>query len=96
MKSLVVIDNGTIDQLLRTPNVATQIPCLANPPPAPGFKPCCGGYSSQVDYAALKNCLAMLDSASLKIVKQALGASQVRVFRATTHHGKNVTVRHTR
>lgn len=96
MRNLVTIDNGVIDQLLRTPAVARAIPCLAKPPPAKGFAPCCGGYSGHVDYGAIKQCLALLDSAGLKLVKEALGARQIRIFRSTTHRGRPGTVRHTR
>lgn len=96
---LVVIDNGVIDSLLADPRIASQIPCLANPPAAKRVSSCggCGGGVQSVDYGAIKTCLALLDSAGLRQVKSFLGAGQVRVYRSTKNSaGKTVTVKHTR
>lgn len=96
--SLVVIDNATIDSLLRAEELLRYIPCLANPQKAATVRRgCCDdGGSAAVDYGAIKNCLAGLDTVNTRRIKDFLGATQIRFYRPSQRDGKPVTIKHTK
>lgn len=94
----ITVDNGVIDRLLATPQLAALLPCLSAPPrrrQRPGCSSCSGG-NSNIDYAAIKMCLATADVKALQRLKHGLGATKLIIHRATTRKGQPGTVRHTR
>lgn len=100
MRDLVIIDNSVIDVLINDRHFAAKIPCLSNPPiltaPNYGCGSCGSSGSKNVDYNAIKNCLGMLDSQNLKLLKQRLNAVRIRLHRVVTRNGKQEGIKHTR
>jgi len=89
----LVLDNAAIAQMLAQPQVFGTIPCLREPPrKEAGCGQC--GPSAQVDYNAIKACLAGLAPEYVLQLKQLLGVREIHVFRATSHRGGRAAVLH--
>ena len=101
MRDLVIIDNSVIDALINDMHFASQVPCFANPAPmsvASISNPGCGycGGNTGLDYNAIKNCIGMLDSTKLNILKRRLDAKRIRIFRQVDKNGRIEGLKHTR
>lgn len=88
-----VLDNSAIERMLAQPAIFGQIPCLRNPPRKEAGCGSCGS-NSQVDYNAIKACLAGMDPSFVTQLKQLLGVREIQLFRATTHRGNKAAVLH--
>lgn len=97
MANDVSLTNDLIDVLLANSSVVALVPCLqqARQVAEPG---CCtgGGGAVVLDYQAIKDCIALTDSSSVQIIRHALRADSLVVYRQTTRNGRRVTVKHKR
>lgn len=91
--ALVTIDNSVIDRLLGNAALTAKIPFLQSPPRA-NRRSCCD--AGTIDYRAIKSWLAGVDTKTLGLIKQTLGAGKIRFYRPTRHNNKTVTVKHTK
>ena len=93
---LVVVDDSVIQRLLANPQAVAALPFLKDVQQSARAAHCSSCDPANVDYAAVKNSLAALDSAGLRALKTILNAERIRFFRPTRHQNRPVVVKHTR
>lgn len=95
--NVVSLTNDMIDTLLGNAGLVALVPCLQHLREVSASNCCSGGGGDVIlDYQAVKDCIALTDSASVQIIRRALHADAIVVYRQTTHGGRRVVVKHTR
>lgn len=91
MPELVVIEDATIDQLLRTPELVNVVPCLKNAPTTVKRCSSCPRARAKTvpDYNQIKQCLRGMGGEPRAALKQHFNAIKLRVRYAS---GRKVVV----
>jgi len=95
MSGAVTLTNDMIDTLLSNASLVALVPCLQHVRELPAAN-CCGGGRATLDYQHIKDCIALTDNASIQLIRHALHAAKLVVYRVTTKNGVRGLVKHTR